>query len=94
MGPKTSGWTPLYMACEKDHEATARLLLERGAAVDQARDDGWMPLLVASYFGHAEVVRTLLQAGANKELRTNRSTALDVARGQKHEAVCALLEPS
>ena len=85
------GWTPLYIACANGHEATVRLLLERGAAIDKS-DDGETPLHIASSEGHVEVVRKLLERGADKELLFNGSTALDLARAQNHEAVCALLD--
>lgn len=40
--------------------AVARLLLERRAAVDQARHCGATPLLVAAEKGHTDIVRLLL----------------------------------
>ena len=34
------GRTQLYIACQNGRVAAARLLLEKGAAVDRAREDG------------------------------------------------------
>jgi ankyrin repeat protein len=41
----------------------ARLLLDRGAEVDQARDDGKAALQAASQQGHVDVAQVLLDRG-------------------------------
>ena len=38
------GYTPLYVACQNDHEACAQMLLGRGANVDLAMQGGPTPL--------------------------------------------------
>ena len=43
--------TPLRFASAKGHEAVARLLLDRGAAVDLAERDGWTPLTMPAGIG-------------------------------------------
>ena len=50
----------------------ARLLLDRGAAVDTADNDGWTPLCIASQYGHVEMVRLLLGGGAQIDAHGNR----------------------
>ena len=58
------GRTPLYVACTKGHIDAARLLLDKGAAVDRARNNGSTPLYAACFNGHVEVTRLLLNKGA------------------------------
>ena len=59
--------TPLLMACQSGYEACTRLLLEGGAAVDQADKGGVTPLKVAREEGHEAVVQLLLEHGASGE---------------------------
>jgi len=46
-----------------------RLLLENGAAVDNARSGFVTPLWVATYYKHPEIVRILLEKGANPDTK-------------------------
>ena len=69
------GATAIYVACEFGHLEAARLLLEAGAPVDQARDDGATPLYKACQDGNIQMVRLLLKHG-----RT-----LTLARWSRHE---------
>ena len=43
----TDGFTPLFIACQEGHLEGVQLLLEAGAAVDQAKGDGTTPLYIA-----------------------------------------------
>jgi len=58
------------LACQKGRLDCALLLLEAGAAVNQAKnngqamDDGFSPLCVACQEGHLEIARLLLEASA------------------------------
>ena len=54
----------MYIACQEGHEPVARLLLKRGAAVNQATNMGNTPLLTACVNGHEPVARLLLECGA------------------------------
>ena len=49
----------LFLACQKGDVDAARLLLEKGAEVDQAMNDGWTPLRIAKFQGHSAVVALL-----------------------------------
>ena len=42
-----------------------RVLVEKGADINKARNDGATPLHVASQNGHADVVRILVERGAD-----------------------------
>lgn len=51
--------TPLFLAAELGDLEIVRLLLEAGAARDQARRDGKTPALIAAQRGHVDVARLL-----------------------------------
>ena len=53
------------MVSQKGHLEIAKLLVEKGAVVDQPANDGDTALTQASLCGHLEVVDFLLSAGAN-----------------------------
>ena len=85
----TDGCTALQWACLGGHTEVVCLLLEAGAACDQA---GQASLHVAAWQGHVEVVRLLLAAGASRDLALAGSgTALHLAAGQGHTEVVRLL---
>merc|ERR1712224_1023177 len=46
------------------HVDAARLLLDKGAAVDRAAKRGTTPLFAACFMGHVDAVRLLLEKGA------------------------------
>ena len=70
--------TALMFACEKGHVEAARLLLEKGAAVDAQDENGVTPLMTACEEGHVEVARLLLEKGADRTLADKEGrTALD-----------------
>ena len=50
----------LYTACATGHVDAARLLLDKGAEVDRAKEDGRTPLYVACQKGHVDAARLLL----------------------------------
>ena len=71
----------------------ARLLLEKGAQVDRARENGWTPLLIACQEGHADTARLLLDNGAEVDrAKEDGRTPLYIAKSQGHSSVVALLE--
>jgi uncharacterized protein len=65
------GWTPLHLAAFFGAADTARLLLNKGAAVDARSTNSMenMPLHAAAAGGHAEIVKLLVDFGADVNAR-------------------------
>lgn len=59
------GTTPLAAAIEKRHVCMVRVLVEAGAALDEAVLCDATPLMVASGMGRLEIVKLLVGAGAS-----------------------------
>lgn len=76
-----AGWTPLHEASNHGHHDVVRVLLERGAAINDKGGkscDGITALHDACVNGCLEVVEVLLDHGAQPTLRTDfNDTALD-----------------
>mmetsp|Transcript_44479 Transcript_44479/g.107155 ORF Transcript_44479/g.107155 Transcript_44479/m.107155 type:complete len:100 (-) Transcript_44479:298-597(-) len=60
-------WRPLHLAALWNHVEIAKLLLNRGAGIDERNKDDLTPLALASSKGQLEVVRLFLERGANVE---------------------------
>ena len=78
------GWdrTPLHHASYNGRENIARLLIQRGAAVNVQGRQGDSPLHLASYRVHEKVTRLLLEHGADvMALECDRGTPLHKASG-------------
>jgi len=74
------------------HEATVRLLLERGANADVRDKDGGTALHWVAEDGHEATARLLLERGADIDARDKAGwTALYRAVGSRHEAIVRLL---
>jgi ankyrin repeat protein len=84
-------------AARDGHASVARLLIERGAALNVTAKYGLSALMLAVLRGHVDVVRLLVAAGAALELRGSGApgfsgkTALDLAEGTGHAAIVAIL---
>ena len=61
------GLCSLQLAIEKNIRGAARLLAEKGAAVDVADSYGWRALHSAAYSGNAVLLLLVLQKTENKE---------------------------
>ncbi|RYP33853.1 hypothetical protein DL767_004583 [Monosporascus sp. MG133] len=84
--------TPLYLAVLYKRGATARLLIEKGADVNRARDFASTPLQAAAYTGQESVAQLLIENGANVHYKNNSgSTALWKATYYGHEPIVKLL---
>ena len=72
------GRTLLYIASKSGFYDTCKLLLEKGASIDEAQKDGSTPLHGAAFFGHALVVGLLLQHRAKSDIKNKwGNSALD-----------------
>lgn len=60
-----NGRSPLYIAAKEGHSGIVKILLEKGAAVDERARNDTTPLYAAAQRGHLEVVKDLLKRGAN-----------------------------
>ena len=82
----------LMIACHNGDQETARLLLDRGAVVDQANHQGRTPLWAACWNGHEAIVQLLLDRGAAINLADFAGkTPLWLACRYGHEATAQLL---
>lgn len=78
------GRTLLYTASKSGFYDVCKLLLQKGASVDEPQRDGSTPLHGAAYFGHELVVGLLLQHGARTDIKNNwEHTALDESATRK-----------
>lgn len=57
--------SPLFLACKNGHTEIARILIEKGASINQPNPKGDTPLHIAIQEGHVECVSLLLMNGAN-----------------------------
>lgn len=62
------GWSPLHYAAASGATDIARLLLERGAAIDALAPSDLTPLMLAAREGQESAALLLLEAGANAAL--------------------------
>ena len=65
------GNSPLSAAVYQDRRDVVRLLIERGADVNEGDNAGFTPLHLAVALGRIEAVRILLESGADANARTN-----------------------
>ena len=71
------GRTLLYLACKSGFYDMVKMLLRRGADINEVQSDGSTALHAAAYFGHPHVVRLLLEYGARTDVKNSwEQTAL------------------
>jgi ankyrin repeat protein len=73
------GSTALLFAARSGDAESARLLIDRGADVNDALPDGSSALVVAAHSGHTRVAGMLLDRGANANADASGYTALHAA---------------
>jgi ankyrin repeat protein len=73
------GSTPLLFAARSGDAASARLLLDAGADVNDTVADGLPALTLAAYSGHGDVAAVLLERGADPNAAAIGFTALHAA---------------
>jgi ankyrin repeat protein len=89
---QTGEVTPIRLAAYYGHPVVAELLIEHGAAIDQAASHSQdFPLHLAAEQGHADVVGLLLEKGANIDSRAHGRTPLLAAAKHKHVDVIRAL---
>jgi uncharacterized protein len=86
--------TPLMRAARCGHTGIIRLLVERGADLDEGDFAGNSPLMLAALFGHREAVEALLELGAELERETSDgyTAVLHSIHGANPEIVRFLVE--
>ena len=78
-----SGSSPLIVAVVFGQTEAAKLLVERGAALDVTNNDGSTALHVAAFFCLPEMVSFLLEQGANPESKNQYGqTPLETVTGE------------
>ena len=65
----SSRFSPLHLSCQLGHLACARMLLDKGAAVDARNSSAETPLHLACSYGNVNCARAVLEAGADKDAR-------------------------
>ena len=64
----------LYAAADRGHAAAARLLVERGADINQLNSLGETALMAAASRAYPEIVTLLLENGAQTDIQDNTAT--------------------
>ena len=86
------GTSPLYFAAVNGHDVVVKVLLDKGADVNQGNNSGSSPLYHASNNGHVAVVKVLLDKGADvNQGNKEGSSPLYAAAFKGHEAVVTVL---
>jgi ankyrin repeat protein len=85
-------WTALHLAARGGHEILAKILLERGADIDEESSTGETALFMAVKAGHGAVAKLLLEGGASVQEKSGQGrTAPHVAARRGHDALARML---
>ncbi len=84
--------SPLQWAVQYGHVDLVRVMLDRGADIEQWATEGESPLMFAASAGDHTMVQLLLERGADATYRTDKGwDAVDFAAMHGHEGLAALL---
>lgn len=87
-----NGVGPLWTPAKRGNLEIVKLLVERGADVNDRNKSGWTPLMLAASEGHEPVVSYLLSKGADPKAVDQKGTsALTIAALHGHAAVVGVL---
>lgn len=80
-GRTNSGLTAIHLAVWNDLPVEFKLLIQKGADINQANNDGWTPLMRAVERKNYNMLKDLISAGANLSPKNkNGDTALTIAK--------------
>ena len=83
----------LLKACSKNLFELVRLLLQKGALPNAARQDGWTPLMEAVESRKSDLVILLLKNGADRKAATQQGlTAQQLAQQLKLTDIARILD--
>jgi ankyrin repeat protein len=86
------GGTPLMLASMERHLGVVRVLVDKGASINERGPKGWTALWLACTDGHAPVVRLLLEKGADPTIAAEGgATPLMVASDKGHPEIVRML---
>lgn len=63
------GGTPLFVACQCNHQDVVAELLARGADINTQMIDGATSLFITAQNGHADLLRFLISKGADPNMK-------------------------
>lgn len=87
------GWNALHYATIKSQVAVVKLLLAKGASVDEVNPDGDTALILAVRNGNVEVIQALINAGADPTASNFKAQdAIETAREKGNVQLAQALE--
>ena len=87
------GWNALHYATVKSQVPVVKLLLTKGALVDEVNPDGDTALILAVRSGNAEVIQTLINGGADPTASNFKAQdAIETAREKGNAPLAQALE--
>ena len=86
------GFTPLFLASEREHLTIVRLLVARGADVDRVSSEGYTALIYAVRAGLLDTVKTLLDIGADVNTRCRKDDSTPIIHAVLRNDVRVLTE--
>jgi hypothetical protein len=91
---KSTGWTPLHLACQEKSLDVVRELLDRGANIETVDEEGQTPLMSACWWGPSDIVLELLDRGAKIEAVDNlgRTSLYIASKNGRKDAISELLD--